>query len=55
MLNLYREELMRRIGNADAEEQKIIAAQLPTTVLCKELEARYAYMENQLAAIRGNL
>lgn len=52
MLNLYREELMRRIGNADAEEQKIIAAQLPTTVLCKELEARYAYMENQLAAIR---
>ncbi len=53
MLNLYKEELVRRIGNADAEDQRIIAAQLPAAVLCRELEARYAYMENQLATIRG--
>lgn len=53
MVNLHMEELVRRIGNADAKEQRVIAAQIPTPVLFKELEARSAYMENQLAEIRG--
>ncbi len=52
MTDLYKEELVRRIRNTDAEEQRVIAAQLPAAILCRELEARYAYMENQLATIR---
>lgn len=52
MTDLYKEELVRRIRNTDAEEQRVIAAQLPAAILCRELEARYAYMESQLATIR---
>ena len=55
MINLDKEELVQRIGNANEEEQRIIAAQIPSGILFKELEVRSAYMENQLTEINSTL
>lgn len=51
MINMDKEELRLRIGNADPEEQAVIAAQIPTPVLFKELEKRSADMEARLTVV----
>lgn len=55
MSDLDKEELMQRVQNMGAEEQRIAASQIESQILFEELMKRNALMEKKQAVIRLTL